>query len=60
MNKVKLKLKGKQLRDLQDRIAIVQYALEKTLTDCFIREEIFELVTAAQDAASEIERVLTL
>jgi hypothetical protein len=56
--KTKLKLKGKQLREMQEHIAIVNYALEKALHDCFLREEVFELLQSACDSGLEIERAL--
>ena len=58
--KTKMKLKGRQLRDLQEKIAIINYAIDKALHDCFVREEVFELLDSARDCAEEIERVLTL
>lgn len=58
--KTKLKLKGRQLKELQDKIAIVSYAIDHALTDSFVRKDIFELLDAARESAWDIERTLTL
>lgn len=56
--KTRIKLKGQQLRKLQEKAAVIHYALEKALTDCFLREEIFELLDGAKDCAQEIAEEL--
>lgn len=58
MSKAKMKLRGQQLKDLQGHASIIAYAIEKALTDCFLRQEVFELLDEARRSAYEIERTL--
>jgi hypothetical protein len=60
MQRTKIKLKGKQLQDMQTHATLIAYALEKALTDCFLRQEVFELLDSARDAAQDLERMLGL
>jgi len=56
--RTKIKIKGQQLREMQDKIAVVGFAIEKALTDCFLRQEVFELLDAARDESHELARLL--
>jgi hypothetical protein len=58
-SKQKMKLKGRQLKEMQDRIAVVNYAIDKAMTDHFLRQDVFELLDSARECGLEIERVLT-
>jgi hypothetical protein len=58
--RTKIKLKGHELREMQDKLAVISYAIEHTLTDCFIRQEAFELLDSARDCAEDLERKLGL
>lgn len=45
---------------MQDQIAVINFAVDKALHDCFLREEVFELLDAAKRNGEELERKLGL
>jgi hypothetical protein len=59
IGRAKVKLKGKQLRDLQEKIAIMNYAIENTLQSSFLPQAVFELLDSAKECGEDIERTLT-
>lgn len=56
--RAKIKLKGKQLKEMQDAVVLMNYAIDKALQDCFTPQEIFELLDSARDSGYELERLL--
>jgi hypothetical protein len=58
VGRIRLKLKGKQLKELREKIAMVNYAVENALQSSFLPQEVFEMLDAARDSGEDIERAL--
>jgi hypothetical protein len=58
IGRARVKLKGKQLKDMQEKIALVNYAVENALQSSFLPQAVFELLDSARDCGEDIERAL--